>query len=218
MAITAQDIAKLRAQTGAGMLDCKKALDETNGDFEKALDWLRERGVAKAAKRAGKVAAEGTVASYIHGAGRVGVLVEVNCETDFVAKNDGFQALVNDIALHIAAAGPKYVTRDEVPAEELEHEKGIYVEQMKNEGKPADIIEKIVGGKIDKFYSEICLMEQAYIKDEDKTIEQLLTEKTGEIGEKITVRRFARFELGEGIEKEKTDLASEVEEQLKNVA
>src|SRR3989339_768695 len=214
MAITAQDIAKLRAQTGAGMLDCKKALDETNGDFEKALDWLRERGVAKAAKRAGKIAAEGTVASYIHGGGSVGVLVEVNSETDFVAKNDGFQALVNDIALHIAAAAPKYVTRDEVPADVLEREKAIYVEQMKNEGKPADIIEKIVGGKIDKFYSEICLMEQPFIKDEDKTIEQLLTEKTGEIGEKITVRRFARFELGEGITKEKSDLAADVEEQL----
>ncbi|KKT05049.1 MAG: Elongation factor Ts [Candidatus Magasanikbacteria bacterium GW2011_GWD2_43_18] len=210
MAITAQDIAKLRAQTGAGMLDCKKALDETNGDFEKALDWLRERGVAKAAKRAGKIAAEGTVASYIHGGGSVGVLVEVNSETDFVAKNDGFQALVNDIALHIAAAAPKYVTRDEVPADVLEREKAIYVEQMKNEGKPADIIEKIVGGKIDKFYSEICLMEQPFIKDEDKTIEQLLTEKTGEIGEKITVRRFARFELGEGITKEKSDLAADV--------
>jgi len=218
MAITAQDIAKLRAQTGAGMLDCKKALDESNGDLEKALDWLRERGVAKAAKRAGKVAAEGTVASYIHGGGSVGVLVEVNCETDFVAKNEGFQSLVSDIALHIAASAPQYVTRDEVPADVFEREKAIYVEQMKNEGKPADIIEKIVGGKIDKFYSEICLMEQAFIKDEDKTIEKLLIEKTGEIGEKISVRRFARFELGEGIEKEKTDLASEVEEQLKSVA
>ena len=214
MAVTAQDIAKLRAQTGAGMLDCKKALDETNGDFEKALDWLRERGVAKAAKRAGKVTAEGTVASYIHGAGKVGVLVEVNCETDFVAKNDGFQDLVGDIALHIAAAGPQYVTREEVPAELVDREKNVYVEQMKNEGKPADIIEKIVGGKMDKFYSEICLMEQPFIKDEDMTIEQLLTKKTGEIGEKISVRRFSRYELGEGIEKEKANLAAEVEEQL----
>ncbi|OIO19748.1 MAG: elongation factor Ts [Candidatus Magasanikbacteria bacterium CG_4_9_14_0_2_um_filter_41_10] len=218
MAVTAQDIAKLRAQTGAGMLDCKKALDESSGDLEKALDWLRERGVAKAAKRAGKIAAEGTVASYIHGGGSVGVLVEVNCETDFVAKNEGFQSLVSDIALHIAAAAPQYVTRDEVPEDVLEREKAIYVEQMKNEGKPADIIEKIVGGKLDKFYSEVCLMEQPFIKDEDKTIEKLLIEKTGEIGEKITVRRFARFELGEGIEKEKKDLAAEVEEQLKSVA
>jgi elongation factor Ts len=214
MAVTAQDIAKLRAQTGAGMLDCKKALDEKNGDFDKAVDWLRERGVAKAAKRAGKIAAEGVVASYIHGAGKVGVLVEVNSETDFVAKNDQFKTLVNDIALHIAASAPQYVTRDEVPAEILEREKNVYVEQMKNEGKPTDIIEKIVGGKMDKFYSEICLMEQSFIKDEDMTIEQFLTQKTGEIGEKISVRRFARYELGEGIEKAKTNLAEEVEAQL----
>ncbi len=217
MAVTAQDIAKLRAQTGAGMLDCKKALDETNGDFEKALDWLRERGVAKAAKRAGKITAEGTVASYIHGEGKVGVLVEVNSETDFVAKNDGFKELVADIALHIAASAPQYVTREEVPVELTDREKNVYVEQMKNEGKPEDIIEKIVGGKMDKFYSEICLMEQPFIKDEDMTIEQLLVKKTGEIGEKISVRRFARYELGEGIEKEKNNLAEEVEAQLKEV-
>lgn len=214
MAITSQDIAKLRAQTGAGMLDCKKALDETNGDFDNAVDWLRERGVAKAAKRAGKIAAEGVVASYIHGAGKVGVLVEVNSETDFVAKNDGFQELVSDIALHIAAAAPQYVTREEVPADVVSREKNVYVEQMKNEGKPADMIEKIVAGKLDKFYAEICLMEQSFIKDEDLTIEQFLIQKTGEIGEKISVRRFARYELGEGIEKEKANLAAEVEEQL----
>jgi elongation factor Ts len=217
MAVTAQDIAKLRAQTGAGMLDCKKALDETNGDYEKALDWLRERGVAKAAKRAGKVTAEGAVASYIHGEGKVGVLVEVNCETDFVAKNDGFKSLVYDIALHIAGSVPQYLSRDQVPADVLERELSVYREQMKNEGKPAEMIEKIVTGKIDKFYGEICLLEQPFIKDEDKTIEQLLTEKTGEIGEKITIRRFARYELGEGIEKEKTNLADEVEAQLKGV-
>ncbi len=217
MAVTAQDIAKLRAQTGAGMLDCKKALDETNGDYEKALDWLRERGVAKAAKRAGKVTAEGAVASYIHGEGKVGVLVEVNCETDFVAKNDGFKSLVYDIALHIAGSVPQYLSRDQVPADVLERELSVYREQMKNEGKPAEMIEKIVTGKIDKFYGEICLLEQPFIKDEDKTIEQLLTEKTGEIGEKITIRRFARYELGEGIEKEKVNLADEVEAQLKGV-
>ncbi|PIR03305.1 MAG: elongation factor Ts [Candidatus Magasanikbacteria bacterium CG11_big_fil_rev_8_21_14_0_20_43_7] len=217
MSISAQDIAKLRAQTGAGMLDCKKALDETNGDFEKALDWLRERGVAKAAKRAGKIAAEGIVASYIHGEGKVGVLVEVNCETDFVAKNEGFQTLVSDIALHIAASAPHYVSREEVPADIVEREKSVYVEQMKHEGKPADMIEKIVAGKLDKFYTEICLLEQPFIKDEDMTIEQLLTQKTGEIGEKISVRRFARYELGEGIEKEKVDLVAEVEAQLRAV-
>jgi elongation factor Ts len=173
--------------------------------------------VAKAAKRAGKVTAEGAVASYIHGEGKVGVLVEVNCETDFVAKNDGFKSLVYDIALHIAGSVPQYLSRDQVPADVLERELSVYREQMKNEGKPAEMIEKIVTGKIDKFYGEICLLEQPFIKDEDKTIEQLLTEKTGEIGEKITIRRFARYELGEGIEKEKTNLADEVEAQLKGV-
>lgn len=214
MSITAKDIAALRAQSGAGMLDCKKALEESNGDVDKAMEWLRERGVAKAAKRAGKVAAEGVVQSYIHGGGTVGVLVEVNCETDFVAKTDDFQALVNDIAMHIAAIAPKYVTREEVPAGEMEKEANIYREQMKNEGKPEDIIEKIVGGKMDKFYSEIVLLEQPFIKDEDMTIEEMLTKKTGEIGEKISIRRFARFERGEGIEKEEKNLAEEVEAEL----
>ena len=213
MAINAKDVAALRAKTGAGMLDCKKALEESNGDLEKANEWLRKRGIAKAAKRAGKVTAEGTVASYIHGS-RVGVLVEVNCETDFVAKNDDFQSFVNDIAMHIAAAAPQYLSREEVPEELLEKEKDVYREQMKNEGKPAEMIEKIIEGKLGKFYSEICLLEQKFVKDEDKSIEQLLTEKTGEIGEKITIRRFARYEVGEGIEKEEKNLAQEVAEQL----
>lgn len=214
MAVTTADIAKLRAQTGAGMLDCKKALDESQGDFEAAVDFLRKKGIAKAAKRAGKVAAEGTVSSYIHGAGRVGVLVEVNCETDFVAKNEHFQALVKDIAMHIAAASPRHVSRDDVSADELEREKDVYRAQLKDEGKPEDMIEKILEGKMSKYYSEHCLLEQSFIKDEDKTIEQLLTEKTGEIGEKISIRRFARYELGEGIEKEEADFVAEVEAQL----
>ncbi len=214
MAITTADIAKLRSQTGAGMLDCKKALDESAGDMEKALDWLRKRGIAKAAKRADKVAAEGAIMSYIHGAGKVGVLVEVNCETDFVAKTDSFQELVREIAIHIAAANPKFVSREEVPADLLEKEKDVYREQMKNEGKPAEIIEKIIEGKLGKFYSDICLLEQPSIKDEDKTIEQLLTEKSGEIGEKITVRRFARYELGEGIVKEDKNFVDEVAAQM----
>lgn len=214
MATTAKDVAALRAQTGAGMLDCKKALDETGGDMEKAIEWLRKRGVAKAAKRAGKVTAEGAVSSYIHGAGKVGVLVEVNCETDFVAKNEQFQALVRDIAMHIAAVGPEYLSREDVPAERVEKEKDVYREQLANEGKPADIIEKIIEGKLNKFYSEICLLDQAYIKDEDKTITELLTTKTGEIGEKISIRRFTRYVLGEGIEKEVHDLAADVAEQL----
>jgi len=214
MSISTSNISTLRAQTGAGMLDCKRALDESNGDMEKAVEWLRKRGIAKAAKRAGKIAAEGTVASYIHAGGKVGVLVEVNSETDFVAKNDQFQDLVKDIALHIAAVSPKYVSRDEVPVELLEKEKDVYREQMKNEGKPSDIIEKIIEGKINKFYGEICLLEQPFIKDDQKTIEEILIAKTGEIGEKISVRRFARFELGEGIEKETKNFAQEVEEQI----
>lgn len=215
MPVTAADVAKLRAQTGAGMLDCKKALDETNGDFEAAIDILRTKGITKAAKRADKVAAEGAVISYIHGAGRIGVLVEVNCETDFVARTDDFRSLANDIAMHIAAANPKYLSRAEVAPEELEREKNVYREQLMTEGKPADMVEKIVEGKLNKFYGEICLLEQTFIKDEEKTIEKLLVEKTGETGEKITIRRFVRFELGEGIVRAKVDFAAEVNEQLK---
>lgn len=214
MAITAADVAKLRAQTGAGMLDCKKALEETNGNFEAAVDALRQRGAAKAAKRADKVAAEGVVTSYIHGAGRIGVLVEVNCETDFVARTDSFRALATDLAMHIAAAAPRYLTSAEIPAEELERERNVYAETLKAEGKPAEMIAKIVDGKLAKFYSEVCLMNQAFIKDEDKTIEKLLAEKTGEIGEKISIRRFVRYELGEGIEKIQTDFAAEVGAEL----
>lgn len=214
MAITAADVAKLRAQTGAGMLDCKKALEETNGNFEAAVDALRQRGAAKAAKRADKVAAEGVVTSYIHGAGRIGVLVEVNCETDFVARTDSFRALATDLAMHIAAAAPRYLTSVEIPAEELERERNVYAETLKAEGKSAEMIAKIVDGKLAKFYGEVCLMNQAFIKDEDKTIEKLLAEKTGEIGEKITIRRFVRYELGEGIVKTQTDFAAEVGAEL----
>ncbi len=210
MPITAQDIAALRAQTGCGMMDCKKALDESNGDMEKAVDLLRAKGIAKAAKRADKVASEGLVVSYIHGAGKVGVLLEINCETDFVAKTDGFKALANDIALHIAGISPKYVSRGEVPAGEIDREKAVYREQLIAEGKPEAMLEKIMAGKFDRYYSEICLLEQAFIKDEEKTIEQLLTEKTAEIGEKISVRRFTRYALGEGIEKKVVDFVAEV--------
>ncbi len=215
MSITASEIAKLRATTGAGMLDCKAALEETGGDQEKAVDWLRKKGVMKAAKRAGKVAADGMVGSYIHAGGKIGVLVEVNCETDFVAKTDSFKALVTDIALHIAAAAPKYLSRTEVPAEALEREKQVHRDQLATEGKPADMIEKIVEGKMAKYYGEVCLLEQKFVKDDTKTIEQLLGEKTGEIGEKIAVRRFTRYELGEGIEKTVSDFAAEVADQIK---
>ena len=214
MTITSSDIARLRAQTGAGMMDCKKALEEAGGDMNKATDILRQRGVLKAAKRADKVAAEGFVASYIHAGGKIGVLVEVNSETDFVAKTDSFRALVNDIAMHVAASAPKYVARAEVPTDVIEKEKDIYRAQLREEGKPEVMMEKIVEGKLNKFYSEVCLLEQPFIKDEEKTIEQLLQEKTGEIGEKITVRRFARFELGEGIEKAACDFVAEVQAQM----
>ncbi len=214
MSITASDIAKLRAQTGAGMLDCKKALEETNGNFDAAVDWLRKKGAAKAAKRADKVAAEGKIFTYVHGAGKIGVMIELNSETDFVAKNEKFLQLGNDIAMHVAAMSPKYLSRDEVSQEDLSRESAVYRDQLVAEGKPADMIEKILVGKMGRYYSEVCLLEQAFIKDEDKTIEQLLTAATGEIGEKISLRRFVRFEVGEGIEKKKTDFVSEVQEQM----
>ncbi len=214
MTITASDIATLRAKTGAGMMDCKAALEETGGNFEQAIDWLRKKGVMKAAKRADKVAAEGMVYSYIHAGGKIGVLVEVNCETDFVGKTDSFRVLCNDIAMHIAAAAPKYLSREEVSAEDLDREKTIYREQLIAEGKPVEMIEKILEGKMSKYYSEYCLLEQPFIKDETVSIEKMLQAKTGEIGEKVSIRRFARYELGEGIEKKSKDFAEEVAEQL----
>jgi elongation factor Ts len=214
MPITSQDIAQLRAQTGAGMMDCKNALDEAGGDMEKAIDILRKKGTAKAAKRADKIAAEGKIFTYVHGEGKIAVMLELNSETDFVAKNEKFLKLGSDVAMHIAAMSPRYVSRAEVPAAEVEREKDVYREQMKNEKKPAEIIEKIIEGKLNKYYSEICVLEQVYIKDEEKTIEQLLTIATGEIGEKISLRRFARYEVGEGLEKKSNDFVKEVEEQL----
>lgn len=216
MSITAQDVAKLRAQTGAGMLDCKKALEESQGNFEAAVDWLRKRGAAKAAKRADKIAAEGKIFSYLHGEGKIGVILELNSETDFVAKNEKFLALGTDIAMHVAAMNPKYLSREEVKTEDIDREKQIYREQLATEGKPAEMIEKILEGKMGKYYSEMCLLEQAFIKDEDKSIEQLLTAISGEIGEKISLRRFVRFEVGDGIEKKSTDFVAEVQEQLGN--
>ncbi len=224
MTMNPSDIAKLRAQTGAGMIDCKQALEEAAGDMQSAAHILRKKGVMKAAKRAGKVAAEGLVVSYIHGGGKIGVLVEVNCETDFVGKTDAFRAFATDIAMHIAASRPLYVSRLDVPDEMLGKEKEIYREQLLAEGKPffakatqgepEGMLEKIVEGKLNKFYADTCLLEQPFVKDEDKTIEQLLTDKTAEIGEKVSIRRFARYELGEGIEKETKDFATEVAAQL----
>lgn len=212
--VTAQDVATLRARTGAGMMDCKKALDEVGGDLEKAIDLLRTKGIAKAAKRADKVTAEGIVMSYIHAGGRVGVLLELNCETDFVANTEAFQDLARGIAMHIAASNPRYLSRTEVTEAEIEAEKNVHRETLKQEGKPAEMIEKIVEGKMNKFFSDICLLEQSYIRDEDKTVEQVLSEKTAETGEKMSLRRFARFELGEGIVKAEVDFAAEVAAQL----
>jgi elongation factor Ts len=208
--ITAAQVNELRKSTGAGLMDCKKALTETGGDQEKAIDYLRKKGLAAASKKAGRVATEGVVGSYIHAGGKIGVLVEINCETDFVAKNEAFQAFVKDIAMHIAAAAPQFVRREEVSAELLEREKDIYRAKAKETGKPDNIVEKIVEGQIGKFYGEICLLEQAFVKDTDKTIQTYLNETIAAIGENMSIRRFARFVLGEGLAKKESDFAAEV--------
>lgn len=210
---TASDVMNLRQRTGAGMMDCKKALTETGGDMEKAVEFLREKGIATAAKKAGRIAAEGVVDSYIHMGGKVGVLVEVNCETDFVARGDKFKELVHDIALHIAAAKPEYVTAEEVPAEILEKEKEILRQQALNEGKPEKIVDKMVEGRIKKYYEDFCLMDQKFVKDPEKTVSQIVTEAIAAIGEKISVRRFVRYEMGEGLEKKNENFADEVQAQ-----
>ncbi len=212
--ISAASVKELRERTGAGMMDCKKALVETNGDVTKAADYLREKGLAAAAKKAGRITAEGLVESYIHGGGKIGVLVEVNCETDFVAKTDEFKTLVRDIAMQIAAAKPEYVAREEVPEAVIAKEKEILAAQAANEGKPEKIIQKMVEGRIEKFYKELCLLEQPFVKDPDKTVKQLITEKISQIGENISMRRFVRFELGEGLEKRQDDFAAEVAAQV----
>jgi elongation factor Ts len=190
----------LREKTGAGMMDCKRALEETGGDMEKAVEYLREKGLAAAAKRAGRTAAEGVIESYIHLGGKLGVLVEVNCETDFVARTPEFQELARDIAMQVAAANPQYLTREDVPAEVLEKEKEILRAQALNEGKPEKVVDRIVEGRLEKFYSENCLLEQPFIKDPDKKVRDLLAEKIARIGENIVVRRFVRFQLGETLE------------------
>lgn len=200
MMITAEMVKELRTLTGAGMMDCKKALLETGGDKEKAINYLREKGLAKAAKRAGRIAAQGVVDSYIHLGGKVGVMVEVNCETDFVARNEEFRAFAKDICLQVAATNPAYLSREDVPEEVIENEKEILRRQAANEGKPEKIIDKIVNGRIEKFFQENCLLEQPFIKDQDKTVKDLLTEKIAKIGENIIIRRFVRFEMGEGLD------------------
>ena len=208
MNITAQMVKELRDKTGAGMMDAKKALVETDGDMEKAMEVLRQKGMASADKKMGRIAAEGLIASSVQA--DCGAMVEVNCETDFVAKTDAFKSLVKDIAMHIAAANPSYLRREEVPAAELEHEKMVLSEQARNEGKPEKIIEKMVTGRIEKYYKEVCLLEQPFVKDPDKTISDLITESIAKIGENIAIRRFTRYQLGEGIEKKQEDFAAEV--------
>lgn len=208
--IPASLVKELREKTGAGMMDCKKALTETGGDLDKAVEYLREKGLAAAAKKAGRIAAEGLVDSYIHMGGRIGVLLEVNCEADFVARTDEFRAFVKDIAMQIAATNPQYLSREDVPEEVLEKEREILRIQAKNEGKPDKVIDKIVEGRINKYFTENCLLEQPYIRDTDKTITELLKEKIAQIGENIAIRRFARFEMGEGLAKKECSLAEEV--------
>ena len=208
--VTAAMVKELREKTNAGMMDCKKALAENGGDMAKSEEWLRKKGLSKAGTKAGRVAAEGAVGSYIHMGGKIGVLVEVNCETDFVARTEGFQALLKDMAMQIAAAAPQYVRREEVPAETVAKELEIAKHQAREQKKPEAIIEKIAQGKLDKFYKEICLLEQPFVKDDKKTIQEVVTEAVAKIGENINVRRFARFVLGEGLEKKQENLAEEV--------
>ncbi len=217
MEVTATSIKDLRERTGAGMADCKKALTETSGDMDKAIDYLRAKGLAKAAKKAGREATEGLVTSYIHAGGRIGVLVEINCETDFVARNEDFVAFTRDVAMQIAAMAPQYVRKEEVPADAVEKEKAVLIakskEDPKNANKPEQVLAKITEGQVSKWMKEICLLDQAFVKNPDKTIEQLQQELIAKIGENIKIRRFVRFELGEGLEKKKDDFAAEVAKQ-----
>lgn len=216
MGITASEVKELREKTGAGMMDCKKVLTEANGDMEKAIELLREKGLAAAVKKSSRIAAEGVVDSYIHMGGKIGVLLEVNCETDFVAKTDDFKALVKDIAMQIAAANPKYLRKEDVDTAELEKEREILRVQALNEGKPEKIVDKMVEGRIQKYFKEVCLLEQPFVKDPDKSVQDLVTEKIAKIGENISVRRFVRYEMGEGLEKRQDNFVEEVMAQTGN--
>lgn len=219
MAFTSKDVMDLRGRTGAGMMDCKKALTEADGDMEKAIVILREKGAATAAKKAGRVASEGIVESYIHMGGKIGVMVEVNCETDFVAKGEDFKAFAHDVAMQIAAMKPTYVSVDDVDQTEIEKEKEIYRAQALAEPKPKpmNIIEKMVDGRILKFYKEVCLLEQDFFKEAGKTIKQLTTDITAKVGEKVSIRRFVRYEMGEGLEKKKDDYLGEISASLEKM-
>jgi elongation factor Ts len=211
--VTAAMVKDLRERTGAGMADCKKALVETAGDVEKATEYLRKKGLAAAAKKAGRIATEGLVASYIHGNSRIGVLVEVNCETDFVARGEAFQGFVREVAMQICAMNPQYVAPEEVPADVVERERGILTAKAKESGKPDNIVAKMVEGQISKWMKELCLLDQTWVRDDKKTIKDLLQELVAKVGENCKVRRFVRFELGEGLEKKKDDFAAEVAKQ-----
>jgi len=208
MEISIESVKDLRQRTGAGVIDCKTALQEAQGNMEAAIDYLRRKGLATAAKKAGRIATDGLVSSYIHAGGKMGVLVEINCETDFVAKTEDFQTFVKNIAMHIAAANPQYIRREEIPEEVLERERAIYRTQALEAGKPQKVIDKIVEGKIERFYSEGCLLEQTYVKDADLTIKELLDAIIAKIGENISIRRFARFQLGEGLSSQSTPTCS----------
>ena len=210
MTISAKDVKALRDRTNAGFGDCKKALEATTGNQDEAVEWLRKKGLSEAGKKAGRVAAEGSVQSYIHMGGRIGVLVEVNCETDFVARGDDFQEFVRDVAMHIAATNPPYLHRDDVPADVIGKEAEIFKAQVLEQGKPESIADKIVEGKINKWYSDVCLMEQPWVKEPKMSIEQLRATLITKTGENITIRRYMRFALGEGIEKKKENLAEEI--------
>ena len=208
MEISIELVKDLRQRTGAGVIDCKAALLEAKGNMEAAIDYLRRKGLATAAKKAGRIATDGMVSSYIHAGGKMGVLVEVNCETDFVAKTEDFQTFVKNIAMHIAAANPQYIRREEIPEEVMERERAIYRTQAQEAGKPQKIIDKIVEGKMERFYSEVCLLEQTYVRDPDLTIKELLDAMIAKIGENISIRRFARFQLGEGLSSKSTPTCS----------
>jgi elongation factor Ts len=202
MELNATVVKELREKTGAGFMDCKKALAETGGNLEKAVDYLRQKGLAAAAKKADRVAADGAVGAYVHPGGKIGVLVEINCQTDFVARTTEFQTLLKDMAMQIAAASPHYVKREEVPGDEIAKEREIYYRQALESGKPEKVIEKIVEGKMARFYSEVCLLEQAFIKDPDRKVSDIINDAITRMGEKIEVRRFARYHLGEGVQKD----------------
>jgi len=216
MAFTARDVQSLRERTNAGMMDCKKALTETTGDMEAAVKWLREHGIAQSAKRAGRIACQGAVTSYIHLGGKIGVLAEINCETDFAGKSEPFQTFCKDVCLQICSSSPRWVRREDVPQSEIETEKAVYLARARESGKPEKVIEKIADGMLRKWFTEVCLMEQAFVRDEGqkRTIEELTKELSGRLGEKVDIRRFARFQLGEGIEKPVSDVAKDVAEAL----